>query len=241
MWESINSTGAWDGEIWNRHKNGELYPGQLTINSVKGEKGKITHYVATLQDITLRKDAEKKIQNLAFYDALTQLPNRRLLIDRLRQAMNASKRNNLYGAVMFLDLDNFKPLNDLHGHRFGDLLLIEVGRRISSFVRETDTVSRFGGDEFVVVLSELNEAKDESAAQAAIIAEKIRVALEKPYLLTDYKEGKVKETIEHHCTSSIGIVLFINQEASADDLLKWSDMAMYKAKEDGRNLIRFYD
>jgi diguanylate cyclase (GGDEF)-like protein len=155
--------------------------------------------------------------------------------------MLASKRSNHYGALMFMDLDNFKPLNDRYGHGVGDLLLIEVAQRISSCVRETDSVARFGGDEFVVMLSELEEDKTESFAQARIVAEKIRISLAEPYFLTTQIEGQVERKVEHHCTSSIGVVLFTGQESSMDDIFKWSDFAMYQAKQDGRNLIRFYD
>lgn len=241
MWESLHRTGAWQGEIWNRRKNGEVYPEQLTITAVKGGNGELTHYVATMNDITMRKQAEEKIRNLAFYDSLTQLPNRRLLNDRLEQTMSASKRSGRYGALMFLDLDNFKPLNDAHGHDVGDLLLVEVAHRISSCVREVDTVARFGGDEFMVMLGELNVGKAESATQAAIVAEKIRAALAEPYMLKFQAEGKAQTTVEYHCTSSIGVVLFINHQASTEEIIKWADMAMYQAKEAGGNLIQFYD
>jgi diguanylate cyclase (GGDEF)-like protein len=142
---------------------------------------------------------------------------------------------------MFLDLDNFKSLNDTHGHGAGDLLLIEVAHRINSCVRETDTVSRFGGDEYAVVLSELNSDKDKSIAEAGIVAEKIRVTLAEPYLLTVHQDGKSDCTVEHHCTSSIGVVLFFNHEAGSEAVLKCADIAMYQAKEAGRNLVRFYE
>lgn len=155
MWKTIQSSGSWQGEIWNMRKNGEIYPEQLTVTAVKSEANLITHFVATLHDITDRKRIEKQIVTLAFYDALTQLPNRRLLTDRLGQTMASSKRKNRFGALLFLDLDNFKPLNDKYGHGMGDLLLIEVARRLGACVREEDTVARFGGDEFVVMLSEL--------------------------------------------------------------------------------------
>jgi len=241
MWENILHDGSWHGEIWNRRKSGEVYPEQLTITAVKGKNGETTHYVATLRDITERKAAEKEIYHLAFYDALTKLPNRRLLDDRLRQAMAASKRSGLYGALMFLDLDNFKPLNDTYGHVVGDLLLAEAANRIASCVREVDTVARFGGDEFVVMLSELDADNAESTAQACTVAEKIRTTLAEPYVLKFQQEGNAETTVEHHCTSSIGVVLFINHEASTEDILKWADMAMYQAKADGRNLTRFFD
>lgn len=177
---------------------------------------------------------------MAFYDTLTQLPNRRLLNDRLDQAMATSKRSGKYAALMLLDLDHFKELNDKHGHNTGDLLLIEVGRRITCCLREMDTVARLGGDEFVLVLSELHPDETESAAQANVVAEKIHAILAEPYTLIIQQPGGVDVTIIHHCTASIGVTLFLNHEASLQDILKRADMAMYQAKEAGRSLIRFY-
>lgn len=139
---------------------------------------------------------------------------------------------------MFLDLDNFKPLNDMHGHKVGDLLLIEVARRISSCIRETDTVARFGGDEFVVMLSELAEDQFESSAQASIVAEKIRTSLSQPYRLAVQKDGDAEVIVEHHCTSSIGVVIF-NHQANRESIFKWADMAMYEAKNAERNCVVF--
>jgi diguanylate cyclase (GGDEF)-like protein/PAS domain S-box-containing protein len=193
------------------------------------------------RDITERKQMEDQVRQLAFYDPLTQLPNRRLLNDRLNQAMAASKRNACYAALMFLDLDNFKPLNDMHGHVAGDLLLIEAADRLKSLVREMDTVARFGGDEFVLILSDLNTDEAKAISQAEIVAEKIRIRLSEPYLLTIKREGEADATVVHQCTVSIGVALFINHEVSPDDILKWADTAMYQAKEEGRNSIRFYD
>jgi diguanylate cyclase (GGDEF)-like protein/PAS domain S-box-containing protein len=241
MWKSIHHLGSWQGEIWNLRKNGESYPAWLTITAVERGDGVVTYYVATLSDITVRKAAENEIKNMAFYDTLTQLPNRRLLMDRLSQAIAANKRSGRYGALMFLDLDNFKPLNDKYGHVVGDLLLIEVARRLTSCVREADTIARFGGDEFVVMLSELDVEKAEPTIQAGIVAEKIRLALAEPYTLEIQQEDQAPTIVNHHCTSSIGVVLFDNQEAGPEDVLKCADMAMYKAKRDGRNLIRFYE
>jgi diguanylate cyclase (GGDEF)-like protein/PAS domain S-box-containing protein len=240
MWKCIRYSGVWQGEIWNRRKSGEVYPERLTITAVKGDAGEVTHYVATMHDITERKAAEEEINSLAFYDTLTQLPNRRMLDDRLGQAMAASKRSGHYGALMFLDLDNFKPLNDTHGHGVGDLLLREVAHRLTGCVREVDTVARFGGDEFVVMLSELGEGKTESTAQAGIVAEKIRAALAEPYLLTFKPENETEMTVEHRCAASIGVVAF-NSEASAEKIIKWADIAMYQAKEGGRNLVHFFE
>ena len=240
MWQNILRTGAWRGEVWNRRKNGKIYPEQLTITAVKGEADEITHYVSTLHDITLRKATEEQVHTLAFYDALTQLPNRRLLNDRLSQTIVMSKRTAIYGALMFIDLDNFKPLNDTYGHGVGDLLLIEVARRLEKCVRETDTVARFGGDEFVILLSELNGNYEESAAQAGLVAEKIRVILSEPYLLTIQHDGQVAGKVEHSCTSSIGVAVFVDHGVSGQEILKMADIAMYQAKDAGRNTIRFY-
>ena len=191
--------------------------------------------------LRIQANEEEIIRNLAFYDTLTQLPNRRLLNDRLEQSLAASKRSGIHGALIFLDMDNFKPLNDLHGHIAGDALLVEVAHRLNACVRKVDTIARFGGDEFVVVLSELDVDKTKSTKQAGNIAEKIHDALGEPYLLKIHSEGQAETTIEHGCTSSIGVVLFINHEASAREVLKQADMAMYQAKEAGRNSIRFYE
>lgn len=240
MWNTLNNTGLWGGEIWNRRKNGEVYPEFLTISTVKNFGGTVTNYVGTFTDITQRKKLEDEVRQLAFYDALTKLPNRRLLNDRLCQIMAASKRSNTYGALMFLDLDNFKPLNDVHGHEVGDMLLIEAANRLTSCIREMDTVARFGGDEFVVMLNELDKDKAISIEQAAIVAEKIREALSQPYIFTIYHAGQENKTVEHCCTASIGVMVFNGSEGSQDDIMKWADATMYEAKDAGRNQIRFY-
>lgn len=205
------------------------------------DQGTFVGYIGSCVDITERHQMEEQVQQLAFYDTLTKLPNRRLLDDRLSQAVATSARTGQYGALLFLDLDNFKPLNDTHGHWVGDLLLVEVANRLKSCVREMDTVARFGGDEFVVILSELDVNEAESASQARIVAEKIRTILSKPYLLNIKHEGKADTIIEYHCTASIGVALFINHEAQPGNILKRADAAMYQAKEGGRNRIRFYD
>lgn len=183
---------------------------------------------------------EDEVRQLAFYDELTQLPNRRLLNDRLAQAMAASRRSGCYGAVMFLDLDNFKPLNDVHGHKVGDALLIEAASRLRMCIREMDTVARFGGDEFVVILNELNKSREESLVQAGLVAEKILVTLSHPYQLKVAIAGAADRLIEHHCTVSIGVVVFVNHDGHQEDLLRWADTAMYQAKEGGRNRIQFF-
>jgi diguanylate cyclase (GGDEF)-like protein/PAS domain S-box-containing protein len=231
MWRMIENDGFWQGEIWNRRKNGEIYPEWLTITAVRDPEGEITHYVGSFSDITQRIEDETKIRNLAFYDPLTQLPNRRLLMDRLHQALVASTRSSRKRALLFVDLDDFKLLNDTLGHEKGDLLLQEIARRLTSCVREADTVARLGGDEFVVMLDDLSENPVEAAAQAEIIGEKILATVGQPILL----EG-------HECrsTPSIGITLFGDQRDSVVELLKQADIAMYQAKAAGRNTMRFF-
>ena len=184
--------------------------------------------------------SEAKLQTLAFYDSLTNLANRRLFLDRLIQAQSKSNRNHLYGAVIFIDLDNFKPLNDTHGHTIGDLLLIDVARRIKTCIRESDTVARFGGDEFIVLLSELSTNRETSSELATVIAEKIRLALSYPYFMKIASEGFEEEIVEHSCSASIGLTLFIDHDVTQDEIINEADHAMYQAKEEGRNKIVMY-
>jgi diguanylate cyclase (GGDEF)-like protein/PAS domain S-box-containing protein len=215
--------------IYHKDKN---YPSEADIYVIEQS--------AHLASIAIeRKLLEEKVRQLAFYDTLTNLPNRRLLKERLNQAMSVSKRTHCYCALMFIDLDNFKPINDMHGHGIGDLLLIDAAKRLKSCVREMDTVARFGGDEFVVLLSELDVDQAISTSQAQRVAQKIRAALSVPYVLpTDILPAA---TIEHHCTASIGVTVFLNQGINQDDILKQADAAMYEAKEAGGNSIRFHD
>jgi len=187
-----------------------------------------------------RKQMEEKVRRLAFHDALTGLPNRLLLSDRVEQAIAASKRNGRYAALLFLDLDNFKPLNDAYGHDAGDSLLREVAHRLNNCVREVDTVARFGGDEFVVLLKELVADKTESTNQALAIAEKIRGALALPYVVDTHADGKGKSTVSHRCSASIGAVLFSGLDDSAVDIVKSADSAMYQAKAVGRNRVYIF-
>lgn len=184
------------------------------------------------QDIARRKAAEDKIQHLAYYDLLTNLPNRRLLIDRLQHTLDVSARHHNYGAMLFIDLDHFKTLNDTKGHNVGDLLLIEVAKRLQSCVRVGDTLARLGGDEFVIVLGDLSEDASQAAIQAEAICAKIISVINLPYYLDHYL---------YHCSTSMGVCLFHNQEITVDELLKRADIAMYQAKNAGRNTLRFYD
>ncbi len=232
MWESIAITGKWTGEIWNRHKNGKAYLQHLIITAVKDLNGIVTNYVATFTDITERKLAADEITNLAYYDPLTQLPNRRLLLSRLYAALALSERTGKDGALLFLDLDHFKMLNDTLGHDIGDLLLQQVATRLIDAVREIDTVARLGGDEYVVMLENLSEHPIEAAAQAEIVCEKIMSSLNQPYHLTMH---------EYSCSASIGVVLLKGHNQSQEDILKHADIAMYQAKKAGRNTIRFFN
>jgi len=195
-----------------------------------------------VHDITERKLLEDRMHDLAFYDSLTGLPNRRLLLDRLGKALVSCVRTHRHGALIFLDLDHFKTLNDLHGHDIGDQLLIEVANRILSCIREQDSAARFGGDEFVVMLEGLSEDMSESIVQAESVAEKIREALAQPYSLKRLATANDEaDIITHYCSSSIGVTIFRDHDESLEQLLKWTDMAMYRAKEAGRNVIRFFD
>jgi diguanylate cyclase (GGDEF)-like protein/PAS domain S-box-containing protein len=241
MWDKLLKGQPWVGEFINRRKNGEIYYEEAYISPVKEDDGTVSNYVAVKLDVTARKQMEEEVRQLAFYDSLTNLPNRRLLNDRLSQVLSAMKRSGCYGVVMFLDLDNFKSLNDTHGHVVGDLLLIEAANRLVSCIREMDTVARFGGDEFVVMLAELDEDQSIATLQAEIVAEKIRITLSEPYVFTILHNAQPDTTVEHRCTSSIGVMVFNGSEGDQDDIMKWADAAMYKAKDTGGNLVRFYN
>jgi len=232
MWESINTTGKWQGEIWNRRKYGEIYAEYLTITAVKDSDNTVANYVAAFADATKIKESEEAIKELAFFDPLTKLPNRRLLQDRLFQALSSSDRSGQTGALLLIDLDNFKIINNTLGHVMGDLLLQKVADHLKSCVREGDTVARLGGDEFVVMLENLSAQPLDAAKQAETTGEKILATLNKPYRLAKK---------EYVITSSIGIVLFNRHHEKLDELFKQADIAMYQAKKAGRNTLRFFD
>jgi len=212
-----------DGTV--RHIYGQ---GELILDA----EGRISHMAGTVQDITERKASETEIQLLAFHDQLTRLPNRRLLMDRLQQAIASSARNGREGALLFIDLDHFKNLNDTLGHDIGDLLLQQVSQRLKSCIREDDTVARLGGDEFLVMLIDLSGQSIEAAAQTEAIGEKIFAALTQPYQL---------DKNIYRCTASIGVTMFSGNRQTAEELLKQADIAMYQAKKAGRNALRFFD
>lgn len=232
MWSILKVSGTWEGEVWDKRKNGEIYPQYLIINTVKNNKGEVSNYVASLEDMSESKEASEKIHNLAFYDALTQLPNRRLLMDRLEHALATSTRSNKIGALLLLDLDQFKTLNETLGHETGNLLLKEVAKRLIASIPEGDTVARIGGDEFVVLLEDLSESIDEAAAETELFGTKILSSLSNNYHLYNHV---------HHSTVSIGVTLFHNHDQDEEELLKQADIAMYQAKNSGRNTLRFYD
>lgn len=234
-WQSVRA------EILNYRKDGTSYWNEMEIVPIANEKGWFTHWVSVQRDITERIMLQERVRQLAFYDTLTGLPNRRMLEDRFGQTMAASRRNNSYCALMFLDLDHFKSVNDVHGHGAGDLLLIEVARRLRIGLREVDTVARLGGDEFVVLLGELGPDLTQASAQARIVANKIRVALAAPYQLTLLQADKPISTVHHVCSVSIGVVMFLNSTASQLDIVKWGDLAMYQAKAAGGNTVCFYE
>ena len=212
-------------------RNGEIYPKSVTITAVYDDKQQLSNYISVFTDISQRKRWEDEIHHLAFYDPLTQLPNRRLLLDRLHQAMAASMRSARHAALLILDLDHFKTINDTLGHPIGDRLLIDVAQRLKASVRARDTVARLGGDEFVVVLEGLSSRPEKAATQAELTAKNIRVELARPYTLSEH---------QYHSTPSIGIRLFRGHLESESELLKHADVALYQAKSAGRNTIRFF-
>ncbi|WP_031436912.1 bacteriohemerythrin [Methylobacter tundripaludum] len=230
MWESINRTDAWQGEIWNRRKNGEMFPEWLIITAVKEPDEKNEHvnnYVASFSDITSRKAAEEEIKQLAFYDPLTQLPNRRLLQERLKHSIDVERRDGKRLALLMLDLDRFKAVNDSLGHLAGDELLQQVAVRISARLRDVDMVARLGGDEFVVLLEDIAHAED-----AARVAAEIIFVLGKPFQLTQSNDVQIG--------ASIGISLYPEHGASYEMLMDHADAALYQAKDQGRGCYAYF-
>lgn len=232
MWEAIMSKGFWQGEIWNRRRDGELSPQWLTITAVLDARGQPTHYVGTAFDISQRLAEENEIRNLAFYDPLTGLANRRLLLDRLSHAFAKSSRSGKLGALIYIDLDRFKELNDRLGHAEGDRLLTFVADRLNTNVREGDTVARLGGDEFVILVEDLDGSAEDATQQATAVAEKLHAALNMPYPI----QGIMPE--DWRCTPSLGVALFADHRESSEALLQRADRALYAAKHAGRNTIR---
>lgn len=241
MWEHVAEHQYWTGELINRHKDGRNYPEWLTINQVLDQSGNVTHYVGTFVDITERKTNEERIVKLAFYDPLTELPNRRLLIKQLADVINNQKSVQNYGALLFIDLDRFKVINDTHGHDYGDRMLIEAGQRIKACIRAHDTLARLGGDEFVILLHDLSEHASDASEQVQKIAEKLLKALNESYRFEHHDHAGNRSILSHHSSASIGITLFSGGALKQEDLLKQADMAMYQAKQSGKNMYFIFD
>jgi diguanylate cyclase (GGDEF)-like protein/PAS domain S-box-containing protein len=240
MWESLSAGATWQGEFINKRKDGSEFVEHAIVSPIRNAEGEIEHYLAVKQDITERKTAEDEIRYLAFYDSLTHLPNRRLLIERLRQALGGSASKQGLGALLLIDLDNFKTLNDTHGHAIGDILLQQIAPWIAGCLRPDDTLARLGGDEFVVMLESLGETATAAEAEARLICEKMNDALNQTFHFGEH---------EHHSSASVGVALFgVHSGAGAPDLdetidtlLRQTDLAMYQAKAAGRNTFRFFD
>ncbi|WP_291717966.1 EAL domain-containing protein [Magnetospirillum sp. 64-120] len=226
MWQSLHVQGIWQGEIWNRRKSGEVYPEWLTINVIRDEDGVITQYAAVFSDISERKKTEERIKNLAYFDVLTGLPNRRLFTDRLQVAIAHAHRHGAQMAIMFLDLDLFKRINDSLGHGIGDQVLCEVANRLQACVREGDTVARLGGDEFVILLPELDHVED-----AAKLADRVISRVKQPLSVDEH---------ELYVTTSVGIAVYPDDGLTDETLIKNADTAMYRAKDLGRNSYQLY-
>ena len=227
LWHSLLDEGQWHGEIWNKRKNGEIYPEWLSITAVSDDSGETSHYVAIFSDITSEKENEERLYHLAHYDALTGLPNRMLFYDRLRQALSQARRNNAHAAVMFLDLDGFKAINDTLGHQAGDLLLQQVAQRLSATLRESDTVARFGGDEFTVIIPGADGVPGVETAAAKLIE-----AVNPLYQLQQHQVS---------VTASVGIALYPQHGMDVDELVTHADIAMYQAKHGGKNRYQVFE
>lgn len=231
IWQEVQQNGKWQGEVCGRRKDRTSYPARLTLTAVRDDESRTTHYVGTQTDITDQRAAQEKIAQLAYYDQLTGLPNRPLLIDRLRQSLAAQRRFAHASALLFIDLDNFKDLNDTRGHEAGDELLREVGSRILGCCRESDTVARLGGDEFVVLLENIGVSEQEASTHICTVAQKILAAIAAPYTVNE---------MAYRCTCSIGAYLYSKPEVTIEDLMKRGDLAMYEAKRAGRNTWRLF-
>ena len=228
MWVSLETMGFWRGEIWNRRKTGEVFVELMSVSAVRNSRNETTHYVAIYTDISALRESQRQLEYLAYHDALTQLPNRVLLADRIRQAMMSAKRRNTLIAVGFADLDHFKPVNDTYGHEVGDMLLVEVAARFRNTMREGDTVARLGGDEFALLLGDLN-----SPQEAEAILQRLLAVVAQPYDLP----GGIKASI----SVSIGYTVVPFDACDPDSLLRHADQAMYQAKLEGRNKIHCFD
>lgn len=231
LWKEVATKGSWQGEIWNRRKGGDVYPEWLRITKLVGEGGKVVNYIGNFSDISQRKKIENELEFLAFYDPVTQLPNRRLFNDRLKQAIKVSHQYHHGIGLMFIDLDNFKHINDTFGHAFGDQLLQAFSQKLQTLLSDDITISRFGGDEFVILLSELQDSMDAASFQCEHLAQIILDALEEGLEVADQKI---------HISPSMGIVFSFEDDLDAETLMMQADLAMYQAKIAGKNTFKFY-
>jgi len=228
------------GEILHHRKGGAAFWNELSISPIFNKRKDICNFIITMRDISDRIKIDDKTKKLAFFDQLTNLPNRNLCLDRLNQALVQSKRSALYGALLFIDIDNLKFINDQYGHEAGDLLLTEFAKRISNGLRARDTSSRFGGDEFVVILNEFTNNYSETACQVSDIAKKILARLSSKYIFTITHPTLGDNLIQFESSASIGATLFLGNQIKSSNIIKRADMAMYEAKKMGGNQVRFY-
>ncbi len=228
---ALETVGTWQGEIYNRRKNGELFPVWESVTAVRDAEGNLTHLVSHFQDISERKQVQAHIEHLAYHDPLTHLPNRSLLLDRLQQALARYRRRGQYGALLFLDLDQFKAINDSLGHAVGDLLLCEVARRLAGQIRKEDTVARLGGDEFVILLAQLDGSAETAVREARSVAEKVHEIFVEDFNIAGYAL---------RVGASIGVTVFPEGDETADEVLRHADIAMYRAKMGGRRTVSFF-
>lgn len=241
LYAHLATSDRWSGEAWCRRKDGSSIPCWSTVTAVKDEDGDTVRYVDSFTDISERKQAEAEVRQLAFFDTVTELPNRRLFLDRLGQAVHACERTDTRGAVFFVDLDNFKTLNDTHGHAVGDELLRQVAQRLGKALRSSDTLARLGGDEFVVMLTNLDPDMLLASTQASGVAETVRELVRQPYELMSSDETGAARGLTYTCSASIGVTLFGEADETADDIMRRADAAMYQSKRGGRDAVSHFD
>ncbi|WP_372627526.1 EAL domain-containing protein [Arsukibacterium sp.] len=232
LWQMLHKNDVWSGEIYNRRKNGEVYPEQIIINTLKDSNGAVSHYIGSFNDISKAKEDQQRIHKLAFYDPLTHLPNRRLLLEKISDAQTECRRNNEYAALLFIDLDHFKRLNDSFGHSYGDDLLCQLAERLQFSIRASDILARPGGDEFILLAKLQTNQQNNAASDAEIIGSKLLEEIRQPFVL---------KGLNYNITASIGIALFNDNSKEIDELMSSADLAMYHSKESGRNQLYFFE
>jgi diguanylate cyclase (GGDEF)-like protein len=232
MWRVLDREDSWSGEIYNKKRDGTILPFRLTVTAIRNNKNEIINYLGQYIDISDIKDREQVLEYQATHDNLTGLPNRLLLLDRIEHAITKVVRHNNVGGLIFIDLDNFKTINDTMGHDVGDVLLIEVAKKLKYVIRNEDTVSRIGGDEFIILADSIGRDKEEAKKNIGILAKKIKDALNGIEYISGHKNIS---------TPSIGVTLFSDASVSVKDIIKQADTAMYAAKKQGKNAIEFFN